>query len=86
MTTVRLKKLFGATQLGQRTYGAISYGSNYGRRFYSPSNLFSFYPTDMRQKQFIEYEEVGVQPDVALAAGSDWVEQTLAYIESQKGK
>jgi hypothetical protein len=86
MTTVRLKKLFDATQLGQRTYGAISYGSNYGRRFYSPSNLFSFYPTDMRQKQFIEYEEVGVQPDVALQEGSDWVEQTLAYINAKNGQ
>jgi hypothetical protein len=86
MTTVRLKKLFDATQLGQRTYGAISYGSNYGRRFYSPSGLFSFYPTDMRQRQFIEYEEVGVQPDVVLQAGSDWVEQTLAYINAKNGQ
>ncbi|WP_175574366.1 S41 family peptidase [Algoriphagus marinus] len=83
MTTVRLKKQFDATQLGQRTYGAISYGSNYGRSYDSPSGLFNFYPTDMRQKQFIAYEEVGVRPDVTLAPESDWIEQTLKYIESQ---
>lgn len=83
MTTVRLKEQFDAIQLGQRTYGAISYGSNYGRRYDSPSGLFSFYPTDMRQKKFIAYEEVGVRPDVSLTPDSDWVEQTLAYIEAQ---
>ncbi|MDG1276545.1 MAG: S41 family peptidase [Algoriphagus sp.] len=83
MTTVRLKKQFVATQLGQRTYGAISYGSNYGKSYDSPSGLFNFYPTDMRQKQFIAYEEVGVRPEVNLGPESDWVEQTLEYIDSQ---
>jgi hypothetical protein len=84
MTTVRLKQLFNATQLGQRTYGAISYGSNYGRTFHSPSGLFSFYPTDMRQRQFIEYEEIGVAPDIALKTDTDWIEQTLNYIKTQQ--
>ncbi|KOF01460.1 hypothetical protein OB69_17240 [Roseivirga seohaensis subsp. aquiponti] len=84
MTTVRLKQRFNATQLGQRTYGAISYGSNYGKTFHSSSGLFSFYPTDMRQRQFIEYEEIGVAPDIALKADTDWIEQTLNYIKTQK--
>ncbi|SFT95281.1 Peptidase family S41 [Algoriphagus locisalis] len=83
MTTVRLKDEFDAIQLGQRTYGAISYGSNYGRSYNSPSGLFNFYPTDMRQREFIDYEEVGVQPDVKLNQESDWVEQTIAYINLQ---
>lgn len=83
LTTVRLKEQFDAIQLGQRTYGAISYGSNYGRSYDSPSGLFNFYPTDMRQKKFIAYEEVGVRPDVSLTPDSDWVEQTLEYIEAQ---
>lgn len=82
MTTVRLKDKFDAIQLGQRTYGAISYGSNYGKSFNSPSGLFNFYPTDMRQREFIEFEEVGVQPDVKLNQESDWVEQTMAYIQN----
>ena len=81
MTTVRLKDDFDAIQLGQRTYGAISYGSNYGKSYNSPSGLFNFYPTDMRQREFIAYEEVGVQPDVTLNQNSDWVEQTIAYIQ-----
>jgi len=84
MTTVRLKQLFNATHLGQRTYGAISYGSNYGKTFHSASGLFSFYPTDMRQKQFMEYEEIGVAPEVALKADADWIEQTLNYIKTQQ--
>ncbi|MBO6662838.1 MULTISPECIES: S41 family peptidase [Roseivirga] len=83
MTTVRLKEKFDAIQLGQRTYGAISYGSNYGKTYHSPSGLFSFYPTDMRQKQFIDYEEVGVEPDVQLTQEKDWIEQTLEFIEGQ---
>lgn len=83
MTTVRLKENFDAIQLGQRTYGAISYGSNYGSTYHSPSGLFSFYPTDMRQKRFIAYEEVGVEPDVALKADSDWVQQTVNIINNQ---
>lgn len=82
MTTVRLKDDFDAIQFGQRTYGAISYGSNYGRSYDSPSGLFNFYPTDMRQREFIAYEEVGVHPDVQLDQESDWVEQAVAYIES----
>jgi len=82
MTTVRLKDDFDAIQFGQRTYGAISYGSNYGKSFDSPSGLFNFYPTDMRQREFIAYEEVGVQPDVKLNQESDWLEQTVAYIKS----
>ena len=81
MTTVRLKDEFDAIQLGQRTYGAISYGSNYGRSYNSPSGLYNFYPTDMRQREFIAYEEVGVQPDVKLNQESDWVEQAIAYIQ-----
>jgi hypothetical protein len=83
MTTVRLKENFDAIQLGQRTYGAISYGSNYGSTYHSPSGLFSFYPTDMRQKRFIAYEEVGVEPDVTLEVDSDWVQQTVDIINNQ---
>ncbi|RAI92185.1 S41 family peptidase [Algoriphagus yeomjeoni] len=82
MTTVRLKDDFDAVQLGQRTYGAISYGSNYGKSYNSPSGLFNFYPTDMRQREFIAYEEVGVQPDIKLNQESDWVRQTVEYIQS----
>uniref|UniRef100_UPI00404775F9 S41 family peptidase n=2 Tax=Roseivirga sp. TaxID=1964215 RepID=UPI00404775F9 len=84
MTTVRLKDNYDAIQLGQRTHGAISYGSNYGKTFHSPSGLFSLYPTDMRQKQFIAYEEIGVAPDIALKADTDWIEQTLNYIKTRQ--
>lgn len=82
-TTVRLKRMKGTVHLGQRTRGAIAYGMNYGTSYKSPSDLFTIIPTDMKFNQFLKYEEVGVQPDVELDPKSDWVEQTINYIDTR---
>jgi len=85
-TTVRLKKIKGTVHLGQRTYGAIAYGKNYGRSYQSPSGLFTFSPTDMKFNHFLKYEEVGVAPDIELDNASDWVDQTINIINAQNLK
>ena len=81
--TVRLTKIKGALHLGQRTNGVIAYGRNYNHHYQSPSGLFSFFPTDMKFNHFLMYEEVGIAPDVVLNNESDWLTQTLNYINAQ---
>ncbi|MFY0591083.1 S41 family peptidase [Roseivirga sp.] len=82
-TTVRLKRDKTTVHLGQTTYGAIAYGVNYGYSYTSPSGLFTFTPTDMRFNHYLKYEETGVVPDVSLSPDSDWIEQTIDYINKQ---
>lgn len=81
--TLKLKSLKNATHLGQRTYGALAYGSNYGNTIETPSGLFAIYPTDMNFHKYIDYEYVGVQPDVKLLFTKDWIDQTLEIINSK---
>jgi hypothetical protein len=81
--TVKLKSLDNTVHLGQGTYGAIAYGSNYGNVYETPSGYFSLYPTDMNfHKQYFEYEGSGVIPDIKLDFDRDWIEQTLEIIEA----
>ena len=84
LTTGRLRKLKNTVHLGQTTYGALGYGTNYGRTYTSPSGMFTYAPTDMRQASFLPYENQGIGPDIKLDANTDWVEQTLAIIEGSK--
>lgn len=82
-TTVRLVKQAKATHLGQKTFGAIAYGRNYGTTNTSPSGLFQFLPTDMKFNQYLKYEDTGVVPQVELSPDSDWITQTINIINSQ---
>ncbi len=81
--TLKLKKLKNAIHLGQRTNGIIAYGHNYGTSYDSPTGNFSFTPTDMNFHKFIDYEMVGIQPEVILDITSDWITQTQSIIEGQ---
>ncbi|RMB57333.1 hypothetical protein EAX61_11335 [Dokdonia sinensis] len=81
--TLKLKGLKNAKHLGQRTYGALAYGSNYGKLLETPSGEFAIYPTDMNFHKFIDYEYVGVQPEMQLDFDKDWIEQTLDIIAQQ---
>ncbi|OEJ99811.1 hypothetical protein BFP71_09660 [Roseivirga misakiensis] len=83
-TTVRLKNIKSTVHLGQTTYGAIAYGLNYGYTYTSPSGFFSFTPTDMRFNHFLKYEVTGVAPDITLSPDSDWIQQTIDYINTQR--
>lgn len=82
--TLKLKRLKNTKHLGQRTYGAIAYGSNYGTLLETPSGEFAIYPTDMNFHKYIDYEYVGVKPEITLDFDKDWVEQTLDIIESKE--
>lgn len=82
--TLKLKSLKNAIHLGQRTYGALAYGSNYGKLIKTPSEFFAIYPTDMNFHKFINYEYVGVVPEIKLSFEDDWIDQTLNIIESKK--
>ena len=82
--TLKLRKLKNTKHLGQRTYGALAYGSNYGNLFETPSGNFAIYPTDMNFHKFIEHEYVGVQPEIKLEFDSDWIDQTLDIIENDR--
>lgn len=81
--TLKLKKLKNAVHLGQRTNGIIAYGHNYGTSYDSPTGNFSFTPTDMNFHKFIDYEMVGIQPEILLDFSSDWIIQTQSIIEGQ---
>ncbi len=82
--TLKLKKLKNAKHLGQRTYGAIAYGSNYGKSLETPSGQFAIYPTDMNFHKFLNYEYVGVKPDIKLDFDEDWINQTLVIISKDQ--
>lgn len=81
--TLKLRKLKNSVHLGQRTNGIISYGINYGTTYNSPTGNFTFTPTDMNFHKFIDYEMMGIQPQVTLDFSKDWVAQTLEIIEGQ---
>ncbi|MBL4662919.1 MAG: hypothetical protein JKY22_05045 [Flavobacteriaceae bacterium] len=82
--TVKLKKLSNVIHLGETTRGVIAYGMNYGYTYETPSGLFSILPTDMDfHKTYFEYEGKGIVPTVKLNFDSDWISQTIEYIEKQ---
>lgn len=81
-TTLRLMKMADAKHLGQKTYGAIAYGRNYGTVNTSPSGLFQFLPTDMKFNNYLKYEDLGVEPEIKLNPDSDWVQQTINIINT----
>lgn len=81
--TIKLKKKLNAIHLGQTTYGAIAYGTNYGRTYETPSGEFSLRPTDMNfHKNFYEYEGFGIVPDIKLSFDKDWIEQAIEIINN----
>lgn len=82
--TVKLKKIKNAKQLGQSTWGIISYGFNHGYRFPTPSGKFTVLPTDMDfHDKFFQYEGIGVVPDIKLDHKTSWIDQTLELIASK---
>lgn len=81
--TLKLRKLNNAVHLGQRTNGIISYGLNYGTGYDTPTGNFIFYPTDMNFHKFINYEMVGIQPQIKLDFSKDWIAQTQEIINEQ---
>jgi hypothetical protein len=80
---LRLRKLKQVIVLGQTSKGMLTYGSNYDKRITLPSGQIEIYPTDMRgNSRRLQYEDIGIQPDVYLHYTTDWIEQTLSYIQT----
>lgn len=81
--TLKLKNETNSVHLGQTTFGALAYGSNYGNLYTTPSGYFSFYPTDMDfHNEYYGYEGKGITPDIPLDFNRDWIKQTLEIIKS----
>ncbi len=79
--TLRLKKFKNTRTLGQTTKGMLSYGSNYGKREKLPSQHFEIYVTDMKNPaKLLNYEDVGINPDISLDEHSNWIEQAIKII------
>lgn len=81
---LQLKQLNNVTILGGPTKGMMAYGSNYGRTEKLPSGKFAFYGTDMiNGSKLLQYEDVGIQPDVFLRDDEDWIAQLIKLIQKK---
>ena len=75
---IRLKKYKNVSLFGEDTEGMVTYGSNYGRQIPLKSKGLFVYPTDMRGlKKDLQYETIGISPNIYLSKDSDWIEQVL---------
>lgn len=82
--TLELKQLKNVSILGQQTKGMLSYGSNYGKRERLPSGRFEIYTTDMNNgSALLQYEDYGINPDVFLTDGKDWIEQAVEIAQQK---
>lgn len=66
---------------GQTTKGMLSYGSNYGKTVLLPGKVHQIYITDMKGSSGrLKYEDVGIDAEIPLDNGSDWIEQILKLL------
>ncbi|WP_290795369.1 S41 family peptidase [Flavihumibacter sp. UBA7668] len=79
ITANRLSKLKGVVLAGQQTKGMLAYGSNYGKHIAIAGGEFVFYPTDMRTPGLLQFEDVGILPNLPLSNKEDWLEQIYNY-------
>jgi hypothetical protein len=80
---LELIKLDNISTLGVNTIGILAYGNNYGESKILPSGKFKIYITDMKDSgNYLQYESVGIKPDHFLMFDEDWLDQTIAIIES----
>lgn len=79
ITASKLSKLKGVVLAGQSTKGMLAYGSNYGRHIPIAGGEFVFYPTDMRTPGMLQFEDIGIKPDIELSNQEDWLKQIYNY-------
>ncbi|WP_298527662.1 S41 family peptidase [uncultured Christiangramia sp.] len=79
---LRLQKFKNVTLLGSKTSGTIAYelGKTYDFPCYNYKGFFTF----KGDKKYLEYESVGVQPDIILDNSEDWIMHTKEYIAKSK--
>lgn len=74
--TLALKGSKNVKVYGETTAGMIAYGKEFGDMVSLPSGRFKVYNTDMKgSANYLQYEEIGVMPDVLLDNTSNWIEQ-----------
>jgi C-terminal processing protease CtpA/Prc len=80
ITAYKLSKIKGVVLAGQSTKGMLAYGSNYGRHIPIAGGEFVFYPTDMRTPGMLQFENIGIQPDIELSNQEDWLKQVFELL------
>ncbi|RZJ79803.1 MAG: hypothetical protein EOO20_26530, partial [Chryseobacterium sp.] len=83
IVTIRLKNKRNIITVGQTTKGMVAYGQNMSNREYLPSKRFVVETTDMKDGNFQEYEDVGIEPKIWLTSDADWIEQVKAIIAAR---
>lgn len=78
--TVKLKKLPNTKILGDRTQGTLAYEKKKNVSNPLPCGKFIAVMTSKRHKVYIEYESIGVSPEIFLNYNEDWIAQTLKII------
>jgi len=78
---LRLKRFKNVKILGSQTSGTIAYelGKSYEFPYYNFTGFFTF----RDDKKYLEYESVGIKPDVLLDNATNWIEQTKDYIAKE---
>ncbi|TQI71908.1 peptidase S41-like protein [Gramella sp. Hel_I_59] len=79
---LRLQKFKNVTLLGSKTSGTIAY--ELGKTYDFPCYNFKGFFTFKGDKKYLEYESVGVQPEISLDNSEDWIKQTKEYIAKSK--
>ena len=79
---LRLQKFKNVTLLGSKTSGTIAY--ELGKTYEFPCYNFKGFFTFKGDKKYLEYESVGVQPEINLDNSEDWIKQTKEYIAKSK--
>ena len=80
---MKAKNQLPLTTYGENTKGALAYGfGNYSTPdLLTPCNNYSLGLTSSKYERYLEYEVVGIAPDVSLSHESDWIGQVLAKIQ-----
>ena len=66
---------------GETTNGTIAYGKNFGGSAVSSDGRLNIWDTDMKDPaNYLQYEELGVNPDVFLDHRKEWLGQLMEII------
>jgi hypothetical protein len=80
---IKLKKEKNVVLLGENTRGVLSYRRKLGKTYNLPSEKYKFTVIDVDNSEYLDYEEVGITPDVVLDPDKDWLQQVIEYIDKQ---